>query len=464
MGQEFLTIKEIAQEWGVTVRRVQMLCNEGLIFGAVKEGKSWLIPANAKRPADHRRADERQERERAQNLEQAQFWENNKRFNLAFLSGMSYGIRTSLNDMFGYTQMLRKRRWDTAKPDEYLDGIESAGDEIITFVENAMEIACLEQGMVSVHEDICQLKGVWERVRAKLRAEAERKNITFFRRSKLLHHFVYADIEKMECILENLLKNAIDYSGPGASIRVDAKEISATDTDCVIRYTIEDRGSGLDEETVEHIFDLFTHDSSNPRRLVNGTFLGMARTKRLVDLLGGTIKVDSHPGFGTKVQITLQHRIASVTDYQELRKSRIDWEEIRGKHVLLAEDNELNREMITEMLVGAGLTVDCVEDGILCVAAIEKMDAGYFDFILMDIQMPNMNGFAATKLIRALSDEKKNKIPIIAVTANVQQENREKAKECGMDGFVEKPCSIQKLFSEIHEVLQRRKERYGVFI
>ncbi len=456
MARDYKTIRQVADEWGVTVRRVQMLCNDGKIPGAIKYGKSWILPTDVERPFDKRSM---KGRKRNGALSEKAKSEAINQMNQQFLLQMSYEIRTSLNTLMNFSDMIRTHKGEPKKVDEYIDNIQDAGRNILTLTNNAIEVARLEGGEVVLNESVCNVEAVLQKALDRACKEVSKTGITFERKADVRHEFIYADKEKLEQVLANVFEIALRFSRPGSNVKIETEEItSARGGNNMIRITLENQSFGISESIITRINDASIGELSVVKDTMPGFGLRTIIVKKLISLMKGSLSFESSLGFITKAVITLPFKIADFSEFREDSEMQIDFSLLEGKRVLLAEDNELNREMATEILEEAGFKVDCAEDGILCVAMLERAEADFYDFILMDIQMPNMNGLMATKVIRSLDDKKKSKIPVVAMTADVKETNKAEALEVGMNGFVEKPCDRTTLFSVLMNVMNNKND------
>lgn len=373
-----------------------------------------------------------------------------------FLLNMSHDIRTPMNAIIGFADLLEKYSGDSKKQTKYINNIKAAGEYLLGLINNTLEMARIESGNIALNEEVVNIEEVMGKLRIIFRAEYEKKHIVVNRRIKnFKHKYVFCDETKVHEIFLNILSNAVKYTPDGGTISIEMEE-EDSEKEGYRNYKtiITDSGIGISEEFLPHIFDSFSREKTVTENKIAGTGLGMGITKEYVELMGGTIDIQSKLGEGTKVTIIIPHRIADEKK-EEQTGSQVYGERLKGKRVLLAEDNELNREIATEVLSGVGMLVDTAEDGIKCVAMLEKAGALYYDLVLMDIQMPNMDGYKATRIIRSFADDRKAGIPIIAMTANVFETDREKAFEVGMNGFACKPIETDNLFSTICEVLDK---------
>ena len=283
-------------------------------------------------------------------------------------------------------------------------------------------------------------------------SELEKKNLTLHRTFDITHEHVFVDTTKLEQIFMNILSNAVKYTPAGGDIYMTVTEVpSDKEGYCCYRTVIEDTGIGISQEFLPHIFDEFAREKNSTESGIAGTGLGMGITKKMIDLMEGTISIESELGKGTKVTVCLPHRIAA----EPQKAASYDASVFAGKRILLAEDNALNVEIAVTILEEAGFTVEHAGDGAACVDMLERREAGYYDLILMDIQMPNMDGYQATEVIRNMAVPEKASIPIIAMTANAFEEDRKAAFAAGMNGHIAKPIDLDKLFAALSKTLSR---------
>ena len=288
-------------------------------------------------------------------------------------------------------------------------------------------------------------------------SQMKEKGIEFIRTTDVKHPEVICDETKLREIFLNILSNALKYTPAGGRVSMKLTEVPSDRSGYAMYQTeIEDTGIGMSEEFLPHLFEEFTRERSSTESRVNGTGLGMPIVKKLVDLMQGTIEVESQIGKGTKFTVTLPHRIAGKSEIAQFAEKTHAYEvtQFKGKRILLAEDNELNAEIAMTILEEAGFEVEHAADGIICVNMLEKADAGYYDLILMDIQMPNMDGYKATRTIRKFADKEKAGITIIAMTANAFEEDKINAYKAGMNFHIAKPIKLDELMSALAEILK----------
>ena len=374
----------------------------------------------------------------------------------AFLFNMSHDIRTPMNAIIGFSELALKHMDERERLEEYLRNIGVSGNHLLSLINNVLEMARIESGRLELDENHGDMAHTIEEWLTVYGEEAGKKNLTLTVDSDISHKNVIWDSTRIGEVFLNIYSNAVKYTPEGGSVSVNVKELPC-EREGYARYetVVEDTGIGISEDFIPHVFESFSRERTSTESRVMGTGLGMGIVKRLVDLMGGDIRIESKPGEGTKVTVVLEHRIVETNDNSTAVSEEQTYEthSLQGRRVLLAEDNELNREIAEELLTDSGLLVECAEDGVICIDMLTKSAAGYYDAILMDIQMPNMNGYTAARTIRALDDRKKAAIPIIAMTANAFEEDKQKAAEAGMDGFAAKPINLQQLLAELSKVL-----------
>ena len=375
-----------------------------------------------------------------------------------FLFNMSHDIRTPMNALLGYNQMMKKELTDP-KLLHYQRAIEQSGNLLLSIINNVLDMARIESGRSELDESYAQVGKILEEIKSVFEPQAGKKEIRLIFETHVEHRHILCDITKMKQILVNLISNAVKYTQEGGTVIVRTQEIPCEQEGYIkIQSEVRDTGIGMSKEFLPTLFDSFSRERNTTVGKVSGTGLGMAIVKKYVDLMGGSIEVESEPGKGTVFTVTLIHKMADEKYYNQKAETAdvSDMEEnLRGKHVLLAEDNDLNAEIAMTVLGETGLIIERVEDGVQCVNKIEQMPSGSYDLIFMDIQMPNMDGYKATRCIRNLKDKKKAEIPIIAMTANAFEEDRKKAFDAGMDGHIAKPIDMGILISVITKCIKR---------
>ena len=379
-----------------------------------------------------------------------------------FLFNMSHDIRTPMNALLGYSELIKRELTDPKLLD-YQEKMEQSGNLLLSIINNVLDMARIESGKVELDEDYVKIRDIYQGVYKIFQAEAEKKGIHLEMEYDVQHEHVICDETKNREIFLNLISNAVKYTASGGRVTIKITELDCDRKDYMrIRTQVIDTGIGMSEEFLPSLFEAFARERNTTAGKVAGTGLGMPIIKKYIDMMYGTIEVESKLGEGSKFTVTLEYRIADKSYYEQDTEKSIDMDEtdrISGKHILLAEDNDLNAEIAEFILEDMGLMVDRAEDGVQCVARIEQKPAGTYDLILMDIQMPNMDGYKATEVIRGLSDKSKANIPIIAMTANAFEEDRKKALAKGMNGHIAKPVDAEKVEKTICGVLDRRSEQ-----
>ena len=374
-----------------------------------------------------------------------------------FLFNMSHDIRTPMNALLGYSELIKRELTDPKLLD-YQEKMEQSGNLLLSIINNVLDMARIESGKVELDEDYVKIRDIYQGIYKIFQAEAEKKGIHLKMEYDVKHEHVICDETKNREIFLNLISNAVKYTASGGRVTIRITELDCDRKDYVrIRTQVIDTGIGMSEEFLPSLFEAFARERNTTDGKIAGTGLGMPIIKKYIDMMYGTIEVESKQGEGSKFTVTLEYRIADKSYYERVTEKFSDMDETRisGKHILLAEDNDLNAEIAEFILEDMGLIVDRVEDGVQCVARIEQKPAGTYDLILMDIQMPNMDGYKATEVIRDLSDKNKANIPIIAMTANAFEEDRKKALAKGMNGHIAKPVDAEKVEKTICGVLSR---------
>lgn len=383
--------------------------------------------------------------------------ENANKAKTDFLNNMSHDIRTPMNVILGYNELMKQYLTDPILVD-YQNKIEQSGKLLLSIINNVLDMARIESGKMVVEERAEEVGLVVEEIESVFESSAQEKNIVFSTSVDVDHTHVLWDGFKVREILMNLVGNAFKYTPDGGHIAIDVKELDCARSGYVrIQTQIKDTGVGMSEDFLPTLFDSFSREYNTTIGKVSGTGLGMAIVKNLVDMMDGEICVKSKFGEGTCFTLTFEHRIAdadSIEWNQEL--DVLDEKSIlEGKRVLLVEDNELNAEIAMAILEQSGLILDRVEDGLACINRLSEVDADLYDLILMDIQMPNMNGYEATRRIRQFENVKKASIPILAMTANAFEEDKKMAMEAGMNGHISKPIDVNVLENEIINIFKK---------
>ena len=370
----------------------------------------------------------------------------------SFLHNMSHDIRTPMNAVLGYAQLMKDELKGKGMPEtlEHLEKLQQSGNLLLSILNNVLDMARIESGRMEIDESYTQIEGIQQNLFEIFDDEAKKKNIAFNYNMNVEHDHVLTDITKVKEIFVNIISNAIKYTPAGGSVMVNIDELPCNESGyMIVRTMISDTGIGMSQEYLTKIFDAFTREQNTTKSKIAGTGLGMSIVKKYVDLLGGTIDVESELGKGSTFTVTLKHRIADESCYAKKHVEELGTgsEILNGKNILLAEDNDLNAEIAETILERVGLKIERVEDGIQCVNKVEKMPVGTYDMILMDIQMPKMDGYKATQKIRHLPDKDKACIPIIAMTASAFEEDKREAIAAGMNGHIAKPIDVNELMA-----------------
>ena len=374
-----------------------------------------------------------------------------------FLANMSHDLRTPLNAIIGYTQLGLREGTSAEDMHGYLEKISSSGDHLLTLINDVLEMSRIESGRMELQpeetdlcEVLCSAKDLFE-------GQMQEKQIAFtVDGGQIENRMVHCDTNRLSRVLLNLLSNAYKFTPKGGSVAVTLKQTGRRDDLADYELQVRDTGIGMSEEFAAHIFESFSRERTSTVSGIQGTGLGMAITKAIVDSMDGTIEVESVQGKGSAFTIRLTFPVAADSGSGcscEKGPEELSRQDFHGKRVLLAEDNEINREIACAILQDAGLSVDTAENGQVAVGLLEGSPAGTYDAVLMDIQMPVMDGFAAAKAIRSLPDAALAAIPIIAMTANAFAEDVEAERSAGMDGHISKPLNQRDMFRTLEEIL-----------
>ena len=379
-----------------------------------------------------------------------------------FLNNMSHDIRTPMNVILGYAQLMEDelKGKDMPETSEHLEKLKQSGNLLLSIINTVLDMAKIESGKMEINENYGRIGAIRQSLFEIFEDEAKKKNLALHYTINVEHEHILTDTTKVKEIFVNILGNAIKYTPPGGSVIMSVDELPCNEPGYIIvRNRVSDTGIGMSEDFLTEIFEAFTREQNTTKSKIAGTGLGMSIVKKYVDLLGGTIEVESEPGKGSTFTVTLKHKIADESYYvkKHLEESGISREILKDRSILLAEDNDLNAEIAAVILERAGLKVERVEDGLQCISRITEMPAGTYDIILMDIQMPKMDGYKATQTIRNLSDQEKACIPIIAMTANAFEEDKRAAIAAGMNGHIAKPIQVDKLLSILAEMIRQQE-------
>ena len=381
-----------------------------------------------------------------------------------FLFNISHDIRTPMNAIIGYTELLlnnvENHKIDQNRKKNYLNKIFTSSKMLLGLINNVLEMSSIESGKVTLDEKPHDPRKLMSHIVPLYDGMMRKKGINFSYTSEIHTKTVYCDMIKLSEIFLNLVSNAYKYTPSGGNVKIHTAEVECSKSGYTcFRTTVSDTGLGMSPEYLPKLFDEFSRENTSTESRISGTGLGMSIVKRLVDMMGGTIVVTSQLGKGTTFVVTIPHRVAPddlLTD--DVDDENADSISFRGVRLLMAEDNELNAEIAIEILSAQGFEIERVENGQSCVERLCEKEAGYYDLILMDIQMPVMNGYEATRTIRSLNDKDKADIPIVAMTANAFEEDKKQAFQSGMNAHVAKPIDVPTLLKTIGDLIAFRKK------
>lgn len=373
-----------------------------------------------------------------------------------FLFNMSHDIRTPMNAIVGFSGLLEKSIHDEKKSLDYIKKIRVSSDILLTIINQVLEMARIESGKITLSSESVNIREMVEAMNTVFESSLTKKSLEYQCSLNVVHDQILCDKTKMEEIILNVVSNSIKYTNPHGKITVSIDELDSEDEkNADYKVVVEDNGIGMSQDYLPHIFEEFSREHTSTETRVAGTGLGLPIVKSLVDRMGGTIEVESEEGKGTRFIMKFSFPVSLENQVREKEKQNIPdiTEKLEGKRILLAEDNELNAEIAETVLEETGIKVKHVEDGIQCIEELKKMPEKYYDVILMDVQMPNMDGYTATQRIRDL-DDSRAEIPIIAMTANAYDEDRRKAQEAGMDGFLAKPLDVDEMMRLLAQIIK----------
>lgn len=381
--------------------------------------------------------------------------ESANRAKSTFLFNMSHDIRTPMNAIIGYADLASRHLDDPAKLKNYMENIQVCGQNLLMLLNNVLDLARIENDKTEMEYSVSDVEKDFRNCVAMFRNQADSKGQTLMVTTQLPYPYVYADIPHLTEICTNLVSNAVKYTGAGGTIRCNVTQKPGEKEGwCDTVVTVADNGIGMSQEFQKHIFEPFERERTSTVSKVEGSGIGMGIVKKLVGLMGGTVEVESRIGVGSTFTVTIPCRIASEDETQAKRETNpSDQKCLCGTRILLTEDNDLNAEIAVELLQEEGCTVDRAKDGVECVDMLEKAANGTYQLILMDIQMPVMNGYDAARKIRGLDDPKKANIPIIAMTANAFTEDRQVALDAGMNDHIAKPINMNVLVPTLRKYL-----------
>ena len=370
-----------------------------------------------------------------------------------FLFNMSHDIRTPLNAVIGYSELAKKHLDDRDVLEDYINKIQICGNQLLGLIGDVLDMAKIESGKIDLSRNPCLCQDMMNEVVVSVNESAKEKGLSFEASGNACHTTILCDKVKVQKILLNILSNAVKYTPGGGKVTLSVHEEIKGDGDLSdFTFVVRDNGIGISKEFLPYVFNSFSRERNATLSGVSGTGLGMTITKRLVDAMGGKIEIESEQGKGTTVTVFLTFK-RFENKVIEKKEEKLPEISLEGKRVLLAEDNEINSEIASEMLREVGISTEVVTNGEECVNALLSHSAGYYDLVLMDVQMPVMDGYEATRTIRRFQDKDKRMIPVIAMTANVFEEDKEKAYKSGMNGHLSKPIDMTLLISTLNKCL-----------
>lgn len=380
----------------------------------------------------------------------------------AFLSNMSHDIRTPMNAIVGFTTLAIAHIEQSKQVEEYLEKIRLSGDHLLRLINDVLDMSRIESGKIHMEEKPCSLPEIIAGLQNIIQVDVREKQLSLdMDLVNVRNENIFCDQLRLNQVLLNLLSNAIKYTEPGGSIHLTVtEEAELPDGRAKYELRIKDTGIGMSKEFIAHIFEPFERERNSTISGIQGTGLGMAITKNIVEMMGGVIDVQSQQGVGTEITVSFVFRVYSrengadfETETVNIRKN--PWnniEKFHGGRILLVEDIELNQEIAVAILGEAGFIVEVAENGQVAVDMLKHSEPGYYQLLLMDIQMPVMNGYEATREIRSLENEELASVPIFAMSANAFEEDRQEAFKCGMDGHIAKPIDVEILFDTLEKV------------
>lgn len=396
-----------------------------------------------------------------QHEELQEAWDAAKKANeakTAFLYNMSHDIRTPLNAIIGFTELEERSSEDTIKNKQYRKKIKMASHQLLDILNNVLEMSRIESKKLVIDEGLTDAVELFESCMTIFEGEMKNKNQHFSSSFDIKHRYLYIDRTHVAEIIMNLFSNSVKYTPEGGSIFAGVRELPGNkEGECIIEFTVRDNGIGMSKEFVSKIFEQFSQARTSSQSGIQGTGLGMAIVKSMIDIMGGTISVNSELGEGTEMTFRLPHRIGEAPEGADESSVHPEVLDFSGKRILMAEDNDLNAEIAMTLLEDSGFAVERAKDGQECVDMLADHDDNYYDIILMDVQMPKLNGYEATQKIREMTDADKANIPIVAMTANAFKEDQQQALDMGMNGHLAKPIDISKVFGTLKELLFDKK-------
>ncbi|MCR4922681.1 MAG: response regulator, partial [Lachnospiraceae bacterium] len=375
----------------------------------------------------------------------------------SFLFNMSHDIRTPMNAILGFADLAEKHQDDPEKVQDYIKKIKESGDVLLSILNNVLEMSRIEKGTIFIEEQAWSIEQFTDSMFSMFNEQMVQKGLTFEKTVNVEHNYIYCDPPKIREIFINIIANAYKFTDKGGKVSLIIDELpSDKENQAFFKITVSDTGKGMSEDFLPMLFDEFAREKNSEKNTIEGTGLGMAIVKRLVDLMNGSIEVKSKLNEGSSFIITIPAKIASKEDVTIYSKREVTEDEFKGKRILLAEDNDINAEITETILNEEGFEVERAEDGLICLNKVKEKPAHYYDIVLMDIQMPNMNGYQASEAIRNLEDKEKSTIPILAVTANAFEEDKRQAIASGMNGHISKPIVVRDLIKALANTLGKQ--------
>ena len=371
---------------------------------------------------------------------------------------MSHDIRTPMNAIIGFTDLLEKHQNEPERRQDYINKIKGSSALLLGLINNILEMSRIEKGHLDLDIQAWSVGMMYDSCCSVFVDMMAQKGLTFRHSVDVEYEYLFCDPIKVRDVLFNLISNAYKYTAPGGKVELYMRQLPCEEQGYTIMETVvKDNGQGMSADFLPHIFEEFTREHTSTDVKVEGTGLGMPIVKKLLDLMGGTIEVESEQGKGTTFTVRIKHRIAKKADMFNVDMPELADVDFKGRRILLAEDNDLNAEIAIEILQEADLVVERAVDGLDCVEKVKAAPAGYYDVVLMDIQMPRMNGYEATRTIRRLEDKGKANVTILAMTANAFEEDTREALESGMNAHLAKPIEVDKLITLLKRSLGARK-------
>jgi CheY-like chemotaxis protein len=367
-----------------------------------------------------------------------------------------------MNAIIGFTDLLEKHQEEADKRADYLSKIRDSSSVLLSIINNVLEIARIEKGTMVPDEAVWSVEQFYDGLYSVFEDMMAQKDLTFTSQVMVDHPYVFCDPIKLREVFINILSNAYKYTNMGGTVEMQVKELPCDQDGYVLLETrVADTGMGMSEDFLPHLFEEFSRENNTAENKIEGTGLGMPIVKRLITFMGGNVVVHSKKGEGTTFIVTIPHKIAQKSDTVPIAVKDLDTNAFKGKRILLAEDNEMNAEIARELLTEEGFEIYRAEDGQVCVDMLCAADDFFYDVILMDVQMPRMNGYEATRRIRALDDPAKAQIPIVAMTANAFEEDKRSALEAGMNGHLAKPVETQELYKMLAQLFGKQAKQKG---